>query len=110
MSEAARADRRHAPARPGPLTDIARSHSTVRVMADQAFSRAAGAPLVHGNAVTILKDGAENYPAWLAAIAAARESVHFECYIVHDDEVGQDRKSTRLNSSHERLSRMPSSA
>ena len=89
MSEAARADRRHAPTRPGPLTDIARSHSTVRVMADQAFSRAAGAPLVQGNAVRILKDGAENYPAWLEAIAAARESVHFECYIVHDDEVGR---------------------
>jgi cardiolipin synthase len=59
------------------------------VIADQAFSRAAGAPLVHGNGVRILKDGAENYPAWLAAIADARESVHFECYIVHDDEIGQ---------------------
>jgi len=83
------AERRHAPTRPGPHTDTARALSAVRVIADQAFSRAAGAPLVHGNDVRILKDGAENYPAWLAAIAEARESVHFECYIVHDDEVGQ---------------------
>src|SRR6185369_7216723 len=83
------ANRRHAPTRPGTFSDTGRALATVRVMADQAFSRAAGAPLVHGNAVTILKDGAENYAAWLAAIAGARESVHFECYIVHDDDVGR---------------------
>ena len=41
-----------------------------------------------GNAVRLLKDGAENYPAWLEAIASARETVHFESYIVHDDAVG----------------------
>ena len=64
MSTPAPADRRHA-TRPGALSDTARSLATVRVMADQAFSRAAGAPLVQGNAVRILKDGAENYPAWL---------------------------------------------
>ena len=63
--------------------------ATTRMIADQAFSRTAGAPLLHGNAVRILKDGAENYPAWLEAIAAARETVHFECYIIHDDAVGQ---------------------
>ena len=59
-----------------------------RVAADQAFSRAAGAPLVDGNAVRLLKDGAENYPAWLAAIAAAERFIHFEMYIVHDDQAG----------------------
>jgi cardiolipin synthase A/B len=89
MSAPAPADRRQAPTRPPALTDTARALAAARVLADQAFSRAAGAPLVHGNAVRILKDGAENYPAWLEAIAAARESVHFECYIVHDDEVGR---------------------
>ena len=45
--------------------------SSGRVAADQAFSRAAGAPLVEGNAVRLLKDGTENYPAWLAAIEGA---------------------------------------
>src|SRR5207253_2175043 len=63
--------------------------AAVRTLADQAFSRAAGAPLVHGNAVRLLRDARENYPAWLSAIAAARESIHFESYIVHDDEVGR---------------------
>jgi cardiolipin synthase len=88
MSVPVPVDRRDAPSRPGPLSDNARALAAARVLADQAFSRAAGAPLVHGNAVRLLKDGAENYPAWLEAIAGARESVHFECYIVHDDEVG----------------------
>jgi cardiolipin synthase A/B len=60
-----------------------------RPLADQAFSRAAGAPLVHGNAVRLLKDAAENYPAWLEAIRGARETIHFESYIIHDDEVGR---------------------
>src|SRR3954463_9232076 len=61
----------------------------VRILADQAFSRAAGAPLVHGNAVRVLKDADENYPAWLQSIASARNSVHFEMYIVHADPAGQ---------------------
>jgi cardiolipin synthase len=59
-----------------------------RMLADQAFSRAAGAPLVEGNQVRLLTDARENYPAWLQAIAAARRTIHFESYIIHDDEVG----------------------
>ncbi|MGI5863670.1 MAG: phospholipase D-like domain-containing protein [Myxococcales bacterium] len=61
----------------------------VRALADQALSRAAGAPLIEGNSVRLLKDAAENYPAWLKAIASARRHVHFESYIIHDDEVGE---------------------
>jgi cardiolipin synthase len=56
---------------------------------DQAFTRAAGAPLVTGNAVRLLKDGAENYPAWLAAIESAERKIFFENYIFRDDDVGQ---------------------
>jgi cardiolipin synthase len=62
---------------------------TARLLADQAFSRAAGAPLVHGNAVRLLRDARENYPAWLDAIGKASASVHFETYMVHADEVGE---------------------
>jgi cardiolipin synthase len=61
---------------------------SVRDLANQAFSRAAGAPLIGGNRVTLLKDARENYPAWLAAIKAAERYVHFESYIIHEDEVG----------------------
>ena len=59
-----------------------------RILADQAFSRTAGASLVHGNAVRLLKDARENYPAWIAAMEQAKETIHFECYILHDDAVG----------------------
>jgi hypothetical protein len=35
----------------------------LRQFAEQAFSRAAGAPLIAGNRVRILKNAEENYPA-----------------------------------------------
>lgn len=62
---------------------------TLRGLADQAFSRTAGAPLIAGNAVRVLRDGRENYPAWEAAIREARTSIHLEMYIIHDDRVGR---------------------
>ncbi len=62
--------------------------SSVRRLANQAFSRAAGAPLVAGNSVRLLKDAKENYPAWLDAIAAAEHYIHFESYIIHEDKAG----------------------
>ena len=58
-------------------------------MLDQAFSRAAGAPRIERNGVRLLRDAAENYPAWLEAIAAARRYVHFESYIIRDDSSGR---------------------
>jgi len=60
----------------------------IRSLANQAFSRAAGAPLVGGNYVRLLKDARENYPAWLEAIEAAQRYIHFESYIIHEDEAG----------------------
>ncbi len=61
----------------------------VRAMADRAFTRAAGAPLVQGNHVRLLIDATENYPAWLDAIESARDHIHFESYIIHEDSVGE---------------------
>jgi hypothetical protein len=49
---------------------------------------AAGAPLVPGNSIRVLKDASEYYPAWLDAIAGAKRSIHFESYIIHDDSIG----------------------
>ncbi len=63
--------------------------ASLRRLADQVFSRVAGAPLFRGNTVRLLRDAAENYPAWLTAIASARCTVHFENYIFHDDDVGR---------------------
>jgi cardiolipin synthase len=60
-----------------------------RQLAEQAFSRAAGAPLVTGNRLRILKNAEANYPAWLAAIRQARRTIHFESYIIKDDRAGQ---------------------
>ncbi len=62
----------------------------LRELAAQAFSRAAGAPLVDGNRIRILKDAGENYPAWLEAIRAAKRHVHFESYFIRDDEIGRE--------------------
>jgi len=60
----------------------------VRALADQAFSRATGAPLIEGNSVRLLKDARENYPAWLNAIGSAKRHIHFESFIIHEDLTG----------------------
>lgn len=56
---------------------------------EKAFSRVAEAPLSTGNSVTLLKNAAENYPAWLEAIKNAEKYIHFECYIIHEDAQGK---------------------
>lgn len=63
--------------------------ASLRALADQAFSRAAGAPLIGGNRVRVLRDAAENYPAWEQAIEAATRTIHVEMYIIHRDPVGR---------------------
>jgi cardiolipin synthase len=61
---------------------------TGSAVAHQAFSRAAGAPLVEGNQLQLLIDARQNYPAWLDAIREARHHIYLESYIVYDDEIG----------------------
>jgi cardiolipin synthase len=62
---------------------------TKRTFMDRALSRVAGASLIDGNHVRLLKDAEENYPAWLEAINAAEHHVHFETFIFHDDAIGR---------------------
>jgi cardiolipin synthase len=69
----------------GDCTDSSLRHD----LADQALSRAAGAPLIPGNRIRILKDAEENYPAWLEAMRHAQRYIHFESYIVHEDQIGR---------------------
>jgi cardiolipin synthase A/B len=56
---------------------------------DQALWRATGAPLIRGNRVNLLEDATENYPAWIRAIQSAEKWIHFETFIIHEDEVGR---------------------
>ncbi len=49
-----------------------------------------GTPFLGGNAVTVLNNGDEFYPAMLDAIRAARESVTIEAYIYWDGEIGRE--------------------
>jgi cardiolipin synthase len=58
-------------------------------LAGLAMTRAAGAPALHGNSVKLLRDAAENFPAWKAAIAAAQRSILFECYMFANDALGR---------------------
>jgi cardiolipin synthase len=56
---------------------------------DRAFARIANSDLRYGNAVRLLRDAGENYPAWLEAIRSARTTIHFENFIIADDETGR---------------------
>jgi len=48
-----------------------------------------GSPLILGNKVTLLQDGAATYPAMFAAIRGARDHINLESYIIEDDEIGK---------------------
>ena len=63
--------------------------SQARSLAEHAFSRTAGAPLVGGNALRLLLDGAENYAAWREAIRSAQHAIYFENYIIRADITGR---------------------
>jgi cardiolipin synthase len=58
-------------------------------LADQVFFRTAGAERIDGNRIRLLRDAAENYPAWIEAIESANRWIHFETYIIHDDDAGR---------------------
>ncbi|MDO8419703.1 MAG: cardiolipin synthase [Rubrivivax sp.] len=67
---------------PGQETGIFDRH----LAREEAFT---GSPLTVGNEVTLLRDGPATYQAMLTAIAAARDHIHLETYILDDDDVGQ---------------------
>ena len=75
------AAKRHEPPRDGDYS---------RQVAQHAFSRAAGAPLIAGNHVDLLIDARANYAAWLEAIRGAQHSVLFENYIIRADDTGRE--------------------
>lgn len=48
-----------------------------------------GSPLVLGNKVTLLQDGAATYPAMFDAIRNAKDHINLQTYIIEDDETGR---------------------
>ncbi len=57
-----------------------------QIVLEQAI---AGSPLIVGNKVTLLQDGAATYAAMFAAIRKARDHINLESYIIEDDEIGR---------------------
>lgn len=52
--------------------DVINRNGALRLLAQQIFSRSAGAPLIGGNSIELLIDGRANYDAWLSATQTAR--------------------------------------
>ena len=48
-----------------------------------------GSPLILGNKVALLQDGAATYAAMFAAIRAAQDHINLESYIIEDDDIGR---------------------
>lgn len=64
--------------------------ATLGELAERAFARAAGAPAIEGNAVRLLCDARENFPAWREALSKAQRYILFEQYIVENDGIGRE--------------------
>jgi cardiolipin synthase len=60
----------------------------MNALAGSGFARVADAALSEGNAIELLRNGPENFPRWLDAIAKAERCVHLENYIFDDDRIG----------------------
>ncbi len=73
------------------LAELKRKNGDIDILEKQiALEQAiAGSPLIVGNKVTLLQDGAATYSAMFAAIRAARDHVNLESYIFEDDEIGR---------------------
>lgn len=67
----------------GEATDTFRRHLAL----EEAIT---DAPLMAGNKVTLLPDGASTYTAMLAAIGSATDSINMETYIIDDDVIGRE--------------------
>lgn len=66
----------------GDEADVLQQHIAV----EQAI---VGTPLMGGNEVILLQDGAATYRAMFAAIGTATDHINLESYIIEDDEIGR---------------------
>jgi cardiolipin synthase len=56
---------------------------------ERAMSRATASSQIEGNLIGLQFEGPVAFDAWLAAITKAERFVHFENYILRDDEIGR---------------------
>ena len=73
------------------LSELKRKSGDIDILDKQIALEQAivGSPLVLGNKVTLLQDGAATYPAMFAAIRKARDHINMQTYIIEDDEIGR---------------------
>jgi cardiolipin synthase len=73
------------------LAELKRKSGDIDILEKQIALEQAinGSPLILGNKVMLLEDGAATYPAMFAAIGAARDHINLETYIIEDDEIGR---------------------
>jgi len=73
------------------LAELKRKSGDIDILEKQIALEQAivGSPLILGNKVTLLQDGAATYPAMFAAIGEARDHINLESYIIEDDEIGR---------------------
>jgi cardiolipin synthase A/B len=73
------------------LAELKRKSGDIDILEKQIALEQAivGSPLIVGNKVALLQDGAATYAAMFAAIRNARDHVNLESYIFENDEIGR---------------------
>lgn len=73
------------------LAELKRKSGDIDVLDKQIALEQAivGSPLVLGNKVALLQDGAATYAAMFEAIRTSRDHINIESYIFEDDEIGR---------------------
>lgn len=73
------------------LAELKRKSGDIDILEKQMVleQAIAGSPLILGNKVTLLQDGAQTYAAMFAAMRKARDHINLESYIFDDDDVGR---------------------
>jgi cardiolipin synthase len=73
------------------LAQLKRKSGDIDILEKQIVLEQAivGSPLILGNKVTLLQDGAATYSAMFAAIRKAQDHINLESYIIDDDEIGR---------------------
>jgi cardiolipin synthase len=73
------------------LAELKRKSGDIDILEKQIALEQAivGSPLILGNKVTLLQDGAATYSAMFAAIRKAQDHINLESYIIEDDEIGR---------------------